>query len=227
MNCVIIDDDPIQHDILEGYINDIEGVNILCKFQNPIDFLKMEEKSEIDLIILDMEMPKMNGVDLLTALKHPTAVLVISSKSEYAIDVINHNVLGYLLKPLKFIDVINTIDKIKSNFKNPTLKHNSKQLFIKSNGMLHKIDYKNILYVTAAVDYIEVQTKERKYLVYSSMNKTEDKLPNSHFFRIHRSTIININHINKIDKDYVEINEETFKIASGKKEAFLKFINSL
>ena len=227
MNCIIIDDDPIQHDILEGYINEIEGVNLLCKFQNPIDFLKMEEKSEIDLIILDMEMPKMNGVDLLTALKHPTSVLVISSKSEYAIDVINHNVLGYLLKPLKFIDVINTIDKIKSNFKNPTLKNNSKQLFIKSNGMLHKIDYKNILYVTAAVDYIEVQTKERKYLVYSSMNKTEDKLPNSHFFRIHRSTIININHINKIDRDYVEINEETFKIASSKKESFLKFINSL
>ncbi len=229
MNCIIIDDDPIQHAIFEGYIDEIDGINCIASFDNPIEFLKMENKSEIDFIILDMEMPKMSGIDLLDSLTDPISVLVISSKPEYAIDVINHNVLGYLLKPLKFVDFMKTMDKIKTILKKTESPSNNDndQLFIKSNGMLHNINYKDILFISAAVDYIEVQTKEKKYLVHSSMNKTEEKLPNNQFFRIHRSTILNVNHINRIDGDFVEINDNTLKIAPGKKDAFLKFINSL
>lgn len=234
MNCVIIDDDPIQHSLMEGYIEEIEGVECIGIFNNPVEFLKMKNKQDIDFIILDMEMPKMSGVDLLEALTDPISVLVVSSKSEYAIDVINHNVLGYLLKPVKFVDFMKTMEKIKGILeqKTKTDKPNQQEedkdhLFIKSNGMLHKLNYNEILYIAAAVDYIEVQTSTKKYLVHSSMNKTEAKLPKDKFFRIHRSTIINVGHINRIDKDFVEIGQETVKIAPGKKEAFLKFINSL
>jgi len=229
MNCVIIDDDHIQHTIIEGYIDEFEGVNCLATFSNPIEFLKMENKSDIDFIILDMEMPKMSGVDLLNSLSKPISVLVISSKSEYAIDVINHNVLGYLLKPVKFVDFMKIIEKVKFLIKKPESKitNDKKYLFIKSDGMLHKLNYNDVLYVAAAIDYIEIFTKEKKYLVHSSMNKTEDKLPTDQFFRIHRSTIININHIKRIDRDFVEINQHTLKIAPSKKENFLKFINSL
>ena len=228
MNCIIIDDDSIQIAIFKGYIDEIKGVNCIATFNNPIEFLRMKNELEIDLIILDMEMPKMNGVDLLEALTEPISVLVISSKPEYAIDVINHNVIGYLLKPLKFVDFMKKIDKVKSIIKKP--KANSQtnnQLFIKSNGMLHNINFDDILYITAAVDYIEVQTKNEKYLVHSSMNKTKEKLPTNNFYRIHRSTIININHIKKIDRDFIEINQETLKIAPSKKEDFFNFINSL
>lgn len=233
MNCVIIDDDPIQNSLIEGYIEELDGINCIGIFNNPLEFLKMDDKSKIDFIILDMEMPKMSGVDLLESLTSPISVLVISSKSEYAIDVINHNVLGYLLKPVKFVDFMKTIEKIKSLLspKTDTAPETSTDekdhLFIKSNGMLHKLNYQDIVHVGAAVDYIEVFTKEKKYLVHSSMNKTEDKLPKDIFFRIHRSTIINVNHIQKIDKDFIEINDSVLKIAPGKKESFLKFINSL
>ena len=228
MNCIIIDDDSIQIAIFKGYIDEIEGVNCIATFNNPIEFLRMKNELEIDLIILDMEMPKMNGVDLLESLPKPISVLVISSKPEYAIDVINHNVIGYLLKPLKFVDFMKTMDKVKLIKEKP--KVNSKknnQLFIKSNGMLHNINFDDILYINAAVDYIEVQTKNKKYLVHSSMNKTKEKLPSNNFYRIHRSTIINVNHIQRIDRDFVEINQEALKIAPSKKEDFLKFINSL
>ena len=228
MNCIIIDDDSIQIAIFKGYIDEIKGVNCIATFSNPIEFLRMKNELEIDLIILDMEMPKMNGVDLLEALTEPISVLVISSKPEYAIDVINHNVIGYLLKPLKFVDFMKTMDKVKLIKEKP--KVNSKknnQLFIKSNGMLHNINFDDILYINAAIDYIEVQTKNKKYLVHSSMNKTKEKLPSNNFYRIHRSTIINVNHIKRIDRDFVEINQEALKIAPSKKEDFLNFINSL
>lgn len=234
MNCVIIDDDPIQHSLIEGYIEELEGINFIGIFNNPVEFLKMKNKADIDFIILDMEMPKMSGVDLLESLDEPISVLVISSKSEYAIDVINHNVLGYLLKPVKYVDFMKTIEKIKGILTTSTSKESSKNsnedqdhLFIKSNGMLHKLNYHDITFVGAAVDYIEVHTAEKKYLVHSSMNKTEEKLPKEKFFRIHRSTIINVDHIQRIDKDFVEINDSVLKIAPGKKESFLKFINSL
>lgn len=229
MNCVIIDDDPIQHTILEGYIDELENLNCLGSFSNPIEFLKMENKSNIDFIILDMEMPKMSGLDLLEALQEPISILVISSKSQYAIDVINHNVLGYLLKPVKFVDFMKTIEKIRTIIprQTPSFEEDKNYLFIKSNGMLHKLNYNDVIYIGAAVDYIEVFTKEKKYLVNSTMNKTTEKLPENQFFRIHRSTIININHINKIDRDFVEIGDESLKIAPSKKDKFLKFINSL
>ena len=228
MNCIIIDDDSIQIAIFKDYINEIEGVNCIATFDNPIKFLKMKNKLKIDFIILDMEMPKMNGVDLLESLSEPISVLVISSKPEYAIDVINHNVIGYLLKPLKFVDFMKTLEKVKLTLKKS--KGNSQknnQLFIKTNGMLHNINFDDILYITAAVDYVEVQTKNKKYLVHSSMNKTTEKLPTNNFYRIHRSTIINVNQIKRIDRDFVEINQKALKIAPSKKEDFFNFINSL
>lgn len=232
MNCIIIDDDPVQNALIEGYIEEIEGLKCLGTFNNPIEYLKDKRSEKVDFIILDMEMPKMSGVDLLNALTDPISVLVISSKAEYAIEVINHNVLGYLLKPVKFVDFLKTIDKIKgllnfSSLNTPPTKDDKNHLFIKSNGMLHKLDYSEILYIAASVDYIEVYTKNKKYLVNSTMSNTEDKLPKDTFFRIHRSTIINVNHIKRIDGDFVEINQETLKVAPGKKEAFLNFINSL
>lgn len=233
MNCVIIDDDPIQHTLMGEYIEEIEGVNCVGTFINPIGFLKAQDGLNFDFIILDMEMPKMSGVDLLNSFEEPTNVLVVSSKSEYAIEVINHNVLGYLLKPVKFVDFMKMIEKIKAklshsdNSQTTNNQDEKNHLFIKSNGMLHKLQYSEITYIGAAVDYIEVFTKQKKYLVHSSMNKTEEKLPQDLFFRIHRSTIINVSHINRIDKEFVEIGDNTVKIAPSKKEAFKAFINSL
>ena len=232
MNCVIIDDDPIQHTLMEEYLSEIEGIECVGTFNNPIEFLKAQDGLNFDFIILDMEMPKMSGVDLLNSFEEPTSVLVVTSKPEYAIEVINHNVLGYLLKPVKFVDFMKMIEKIKVKLtgsdSEPTQKSDEKDhLFVKSNGMLHKLQYSEITHIGAAVDYIEVFTKQKKYLVHSSMNKTEVKLPDDIFFRIHRSTIINVNHINRIDKEFVEVGDHTVKIAPSKKDSFKAFINSL
>ena len=113
MNCVIIDDDPIQHTILSQYIEEIEDIECTGFFKNPIEFLKVQNKHSFDFIILDVEMPKMSGVDLLESFTSPINVLVMSSKSQYAIEVINHNVLGYLLKPVKFVDLPEEIYEVE------------------------------------------------------------------------------------------------------------------
>ncbi len=231
MNCIIIDDDPIQNTLIEEYLEEIDGVNCAATFNNPIEFLKAQDGLSFDFIILDMEMPKMSGVDLLNSFEDPANVMVISSKAEYAIEVINHNVLGYLLKPVKFVNFMKMIEKVKEKLSSSETTTSSPEekdhLFIKSNGMLHKLKYTDITHIGAAVDYIEVFTKAKKYLVHSSMNKTEGKLPQEMFFRIHRSTIVNVNHINRIDKEFVEVGDHTVKIAPSKKEAFKAFINSL
>ena len=229
MNCIIIDDDAIQNTLIEEYLKEIDGLDCVGVFNNPIDFLKVQDTLNLDFIILDMEMPKMSGVDLLNSFDKSVSVLVISSKPEYAIEVINHDVLGYLLKPVKFVDFMKMMRKIKTKF-NPLTAippEEKNHLFVKSNGMLHKLKYADITHISAAVDYIEVHTLKKKYLVNSSMNKTEVKLPKNSFFRIHRSTIINVNHINRIDKELVEIGLETVKIAPSRREPFSEFINSL
>ena len=179
MNCIIIDDDAIQNTLIEEYLREIDGVDCVGVFNNPIDFLKVQDTLNLDFIILDMEMPKMSGVDLLNSFDKSVSVLVISSKPEYAIEVINHDVLGYLLKPVKFVDFMKMMRKIKTKF-NPLTAippEEKNHLFVKSNGMLHKLKYADITHISAAVDYIEVHTLKKKYLVNSSMNKTEVKLP--------------------------------------------------
>lgn len=229
MNCIIIDDDSIQHTLIEEYLKEIDGVNCVGVFNNPIEFLKEQDKFKFDFIILDMEMPKMSGLDLLNSFNKSVSVLVISSKSKYAIEVINHDILGYLLKPVKFVDFMKMMRKIKtkSNPHTSVPPEEKNHLFVKSDGMLHKLKYADITHISAAVDYIEVHTFKKKYLVNSSMNKTEMKLPKNSFFRIHRSTIINVNHINRIDKELVEVGLETVRIAPNKRETFSEFINSL
>lgn len=230
MKCIIIDDDPIQQTLLEGYTEEVDGLECVKCYDNPLDFLKDKDKPKFDLLLLDMEMPKMSGVDFLETIDKDFHVVVISSKTEYAIDVINHNVDGYLVKPVKMVDFFKMMEKVKSlstpvepKIETPDKDH----LYIKSDGMFHKIDYDKILYIGAAVDYIEIFTPEKTYLVGSTMNKIAEKLPESLFFRIHRSSIINLEKIKKIDKDFVEIGNYTLKIAPSKKEEFLKIINSL
>lgn len=231
MKFVLIDDDPVQQLIIKEYCEEIEDLQIVGSFDNPVEFLKKENNLEFDFIILDMEMPKMSGIDLLNTLDKPTSVLVISSKPEYAIEVINHNVLGYLLKPVKLVDFIKTIQKISTllpnqNNANQAL-NTDEYLFVKSNGMLHQLKRKEITHIAAAVDYIEVFTTEKKYLVHSTMTKMEEKLQGNDFYRIHRSSIINIKHIKRIDRDFVEVGDQNLKISPSKKEGFLSYINSL
>jgi DNA-binding LytR/AlgR family response regulator len=229
MNCIIIDDDAVQNALIEEYLKEIDGINCVGVFNNPIDFLKAQNGLKLDFIILDMEMPKMSGVDLLNSFEKSVSVLVISSKPKYAIQVINLDVLGYLLKPVKFVDFMKMMGKIKTKLNSftPIPSEEKNHLFIKSDGMLHKLKYADITHISAAVDYIEVHTFKKKYLVNSSMNKVNLKLPKNSFFRIHRSTIINVNHINRIDKELVEVGLETVRIAPSKREPFLEFINSL
>jgi two-component system LytT family response regulator len=222
MKCVIIEDDVVQRTLLRGLLEKINNIQVHSEYSNPVEYLLVHKEIRPEIIFLDIEMPEMTGIDFLNSVNLQCPVIVTAAKKEYAFDVFNFNVVSYLLKPIHLHDLIKAIEKA-----NTIAEETKNYLFVKSIGSLHKLLYSDILYVKGAVDYIEIFTKTKKHLVNSSLNNIETTLPSDRFVRIHRSHIVNIDYITKIENNYVIINNEELKISDTYKSALLEKIKTI
>ena len=221
MKCIIIEDDLTQRAQLRGLLESMSDIKIEGEFDNPMDFLAVYKNLSFDLLFLDIETPKMTGIDFLNALPLNCPVIITTANKNYAYDVFNFNVSSYLLKPIVFTDLVNAVYKATHS------EVNSNYLFVKSSGKIHKISYGDIYFVKGAVDYIEIFTKANKYLVNTSLNSIQNILPKLNFMRIHRSHIVNLDHISNIHGNYVFINDNELKISENQKKELLAKINVL
>ena len=222
MKCVIIEDDLVQRVLLKGLLEKINNIQVHSEYSNPVEYLKVHKEIRPEIIFLDIEMPEMTGIDFLNSVNLQCPVIVTAAKKEYAFDVFNFNVVSYLLKPIHLSDLIKAIEKA-----NIVAEESKDYLFVKSIGSLHKVLYSDILYVKGAVDYIEIYTKTKKYLVNSSLNSIEATLPQDRFVRIHRSHIVSIDYVTKIENNYVIINNEELKISDTYKSILLEKIKTI
>ncbi len=222
MKCVIIEDDLTQRALLKGLLEKINNIQIHSEYSNPVEYLQVHKEIHPELIFLDIEMPEMTGIDFLNSINIQCPIVVVASKKDYAFDVFNFNVVSYLLKPIHLTALIKAIEKAQS-FAEETKDY----LFVKSIGILYKISYSDVLYVKGAVDYIEIFTKNKKYLVNSSLNNIETILPQERFVRIHRSHIVSIDYVSKIEKSHVIINNEELKISDTYKSILLEKIKAI
>jgi len=222
MKCIIIEDDLLQRAQLKGLLESMCDIKVEGEFDNPMDYLAVYKNHSFDLIFLDIETPKMTGVDFLNTMQLTCPVIITTASKHYAYDVFNFKVSSYLLKPIVFSDLVKAVHKATAN-----TEINSNYLFVKSNGKIHKIAHNDINYVKGAVDYIEIFTKISKYLVNTSLNSIQSILPKTTFMRIHRSHIVNLDHISNIHGNYVFINDNELKISENKKKELLAKINVL
>lgn len=217
MNCVIVDDDPIAQEVVLQLLKlekslEIKGV---CNsaFEG-IDFLK---KTPVDLMILDIEMPGKNGIELLQELEERPVVIIISAKEKYAFQGYQYNVADYLLKPINPSRFSQAIQKAihMRELKNGHVELKSSDfVFLKDKSILYKIAYSDILCLESSGDYVKVHTVNKVYLVHSTLKALESKLPRD-FVRVHRSNIISIPHIDRIEENLVYVGKKAVPVSES------------
>lgn len=201
LKCIIIEDNPIQAEILGGYCNESPDVVLSGIFEKATDAIKyLSINTEVDLIFLDVELPMMTGFEFLDALPRPIQTILVTSSEKHAIDAFKYQVLDYLVKPFSFARFLKAIEKAQ-----PKTLDTRESIFVKVDGVHLKIILNEVRVFKAADDYVEIWLRGNKLLVKSTLSAIEEKLPPSLFMRIHRSHIVNLNAIDKVDGSFVEV----------------------
>lgn len=232
--CLIVDDEPLAIKLIENHLTNLDDFTIVGEARNAVDALKILEKTQVDLIFLDINMPQITGIELLRSLQAPPKVIIISAHKEYAIDGFNLDVVDYLLKPISFDRFLKSINKYKSAMQHHVqedrfMNHNSNDsiISIKDNKKNHTIKMENIFYIESLREYIKIHTADNTIMVKCALSKIEEKLPMNQFIRVHKSYIISINNVNLFTATYVEVKGKKIPIGRNFKKNTIKTLESI
>lgn len=216
LKVIIIDDEPLAIELLKGYVLKVPNVKLMEVFTDAVNASAYLRNYKVDLVLLDINMPDINGIELAKSLKNPPMIVFTTAYSEYAVEGFNISALDYLLKPISFDRFLKAIDKAKNLFE---LKENAsvvsdKFVLVKSDYQSLKINTDEILYVEGLDDYIKIYTKSNNVVTLQSLKVFLEQLPEQDFARIHRSYIVNVNRITSFSKRHVMLGETELPIGS-------------
>mgnify|MGYP006110044019 CR=1 FL=1 len=228
MNSIIIDDDEISIEIIKSHAQNTAGITITDTFTSAIEAKKYLDENKCDLIFLDINMPQMNGFEFMQMIgnKLPNVIL-ITSHEEFAIEAFKFNVVGYLLKPVKYYDFVSSIKKIDQNFNKTksTIKKENATIFIKEGKSIIKVNKDDIIYIQSMGDYAKIHTIKKDYTIHSTMKSLETKFSTDKFIRVHRSYIIRISSIEDIEDDTICVLDKIIPIGKTYKKDVYSKIN--
>ena len=227
MNCIIVEDQPPAQRILKKYIADVEDLNLKGTFSDAIQAMIFLKSEKVDIIFLDVHLPRISGMDFLKTIQNPPHIIMTTAFPDYALEGYEYSVVDYLLKPFSFQRFLKAVSKIKqpnNNTSTPDQETASKtDIFIKSGHELIKIIIEKILYIKSDADYTEIFMQDKKHLSSESLRYWSENLDTNQFMRIHKSYIINVSRIEKIAGNQVFLsNGAVIPIGRVYKEEFIK-----
>jgi len=219
IKCIIIEDEPLAVKVLSDYVLQVPFLQLAETFRDAIHATDYLKDNPIDLIFLDIHLPKLKGMAFLKSLAHPPAVIVTTAYHQYAVEGFNLNVTDYLLKPYEFERFLVAVTKVKTAqaqkqklTEGPEIKD---YLFLNVQKKKVKILFSEIVYIESQREYIKIVTTKKEYISKMSTHEIEDLLPANHFKRIHRSFIISISKIESYTAEIVEVNGVSIPIGRG------------
>ncbi|MDB5158795.1 MAG: response regulator transcription factor [Mucilaginibacter sp.] len=228
INCLVVDDEPIARSGMLEYIEQIDFLHPVDVCKNAIEASLALQNNRVDLIFLDIQMPKITGVSFLKNLANPPMVIFTTAFPEYAIEGYTLNVLDYLLKPISFDRFFMAVNKAQAQLslkrKQETPVISGSYFFIKSNQKLEKINIEEILYIEAMSNYVILYTRSKKHIVYMSFKSIESQLPPDSFLRIHKSFIVAVNAIVSIDSYEVTVADKILPISKSYRNVVMERI---
>ena len=229
---LIVDDEEPARVLLQNYVQRMDNLTFVAAASNALAAKKILEQHEIDILLTDIQMDDLTGIDLLRMLKNPPVTVFTTAYSEYALEGYELNVADYLVKPISFPRFCKAMDKcielidyqkgITANA--AQISTNSEFFFVKTNRKMVKVNYAEILFVESYGEYVKIYTHEDIILALQRTSFMEQMLPTTDFCRIHRSHIVNMNHIKEIDGHTIIIEDHRLVISKRMKEAFLQQI---
>ncbi len=228
--CLIVDDEPLALDLLEGYVAKTPFLTLAGRCSSAFQAMEMLEKSEADLMFLDIQMPGLSGLEFSRSLKDRPKVIFTTAFEQYALEGFKVDALDYLLKPISYPEFLNAVNKAKrwlEHFEKTSLPETRNSIFVKADYKLVQIEFNSILYIEGLKDYVKfyLEANEKPILSLMSMKSLEENLPESKFMRVHRSFIVNLDKINTIERNRIVFGKEYIPISENYKEKFHKFVN--
>jgi DNA-binding LytR/AlgR family response regulator len=233
LSCLVIDDEPLAGKLLEDYISKIPNLHLKKSCFNADEAIAFLQDEKVDLAFVDINMPKVSGMELAAMLQKDIKIIFTTAYSEYALESYEYNVIDYLLKPITFKRFLKAIEKAEAFFVNEqktshaddAVIETADYIFIKSSKSIIRIGFSEILYFEALKEYVNVQTGNKKVLTYKRMKDVADKLPDN-FLRVHKSYIINCDYITKIEGNNIIIGNTNIPVGLSYRSAFDAFIQA-
>ena len=228
---IVIDDEPLARNVIKEYAKKISTLNIVGECEDAICAHQFLQTKKIDIIFLDINMPKLSGIEFLKNLKNPPLVIFTTAYSEYAMEGYELNIIDYLKKPFSFERFCKAYFRAEemillkqSASTNEVIEKQNDFIFIKSDKKSIKVNISNILYIEGLGDYIKIFLNDKKLVTNISMKKIENLLPETQFYRIHKSYIISIAKVESIEGNMVKINNIHLPIGNSYRQDFMLHI---
>jgi len=219
---ILIDDEPLARSIVLEYLQGYPEIEVVQECNDGFEGVKAIGTHKPDLVFLDIQMPKINGFEMLELIESPPAVIFTTAFDEYAIKAFESHAIDYLLKPFSFDRFAKAVKKAEEllSLKHEKVQREDDYIFIKSDQRLLKVNYNDILFVEALADYVKIHTDDKRYITLQTMKNMEEKLPERFFKRVHRSYIVSLEKIKTIVGSNVEINGQQIPIGKNYKDGF-------
>lgn len=229
IDCIVIDDEPLARKGITRAIKDIPYLNLICEFSNPTEAIELLSTQKIDLMFLDIQMPKLSGIEFLKSQKNLPPSIIISAHHNFALESFELDVIDYVLKPFRFDRFARAVNKAKEfiELRNHSASNrltHPDYFFVKCNNAYQKILYRDLLFVQAMQNYVVIQTESKQHICYLSLSMVAEYLPPDMFIKVQKSYIVSIPKIDSVDQDGVTIAGTRIPISRGHKEEILALI---
>lgn len=230
IHCIAVDDEPLALELMESYISQVPGLELMETFTDAISAWGFLQKNPVDLVFLDIQMPDITGIQLAKSLNHREPMIVFTTAySKYAVDGFNVDAIDYLLKPFdfnRFLDAVNKAKKYKDLSETTTQVAEDVAIFVKSDYQNLRISTREILFIEGFDDYIRIHLDSGKSIfTLTSLKSIMEKLPEADFLRVHRSYIVPIRKIQRIYNQHIQLGEKEIPIGKSYVESVKKFLN--
>lgn len=229
---IIIDDEPLAMQLVEGYVEKTPGLKLAGMFDNPLDAIAYTNRESVDLIFVDIQMPDLTGIEFTRALEKGPKVIFTTAYDKYALEGFKLDVVDYLLKPFSYEEFLKAVNKARKLIRLEQMEHNKIEadnefLFLKSEYKIKRINFNDILFIEGLKDYIKVYTQNepRPVLSLTSLKLLETKLPESKFMRVHRSFIVNLTKIHTIERSRIIFGKTYIPVSEQYKDKFQDYLN--
>ena len=224
MKAIVIDDEPLAREILRDYIEEHPDLVCLAEFDSALKASTWLETNSVDVIFLDIQMPRLTGIQWLknTSIQDKASIVITSAYSDYVSDSYELRVSDYLLKPVSFDRFYTCVERLKEKQKTH---QKNESVLIRVDKAWIVVDFNTIMLVQGMGDYIKIHTPTKTFITQETMKSFADKLPESSFFRVHKSFIVNKQFIERIEGNIIPIGKHEVLISPNYKEDFLKWLS--
>jgi two-component system, LytTR family, response regulator len=222
LNCLIVDDEPLSQDVIIDFVNACPELNLLGVCNDALEAGEYLKRDKIDILFLDINMPKLSGISFVKSLKEPPLFVIITAYPEFALEGFEVDAVDYLVKPVSFERFRTAVNRLLERFAGNEEQAVSQHIMVRSNKKNYRINFDELLYLEAQGDYVRFVTTENSLMVHGTLKEFITKIPKNSFERIHKSYVISLSKVVYLEGNQVSISGHKLPVSLSYKEEFLK-----